>query len=130
MFQIVLQANFFNRCAVFLIYRLIVFLPVSWLKGIICPIHKRSDSPSNPKNYRPITLVSCFSKLFTSILNSRLNTYLEEFEILHENQAGFISSYSITDHVFVLHSLLEILKARKVKLFCCFVGFRKAFDSV
>ena len=103
-------------------------VPDSWLKGIICPIYKRSGNPSYPENYRPITLVSCFSKLFTSILNNRLNTCLEEFEILHENQAGFRSGYSTTDHVFVLHSLLEILKVRKIKHF--FVEFRKAFDSV
>ena len=103
-------------------------VPDSWLKGLICPIYKRSGNPSNPENYRHITLVSCFSKLFTSILNNRLNTCLEEFEILHENQAGFRSGYSTTDHVFVLHSLLEILKVRKIKLF--FVDFRKAFDSV
>ena len=51
----------------------------SWLKTIICPLYKRFGSP-NPENYRPITLVSCFSKLFSSILNSRLNTYLEEFK--------------------------------------------------
>ena len=56
-------------------------MPDSWLKELICPIYKRSGNPSNPENYRPITLVSCFSKLFTSILNNRLNMYLEEFEI-------------------------------------------------
>ena len=80
---------------------------------------------SNPENYRPITLISCFSKLFTSILNKRLNTYLEEFEILHENQAGFRSGYSTTDHVFVLHSLLEILKVRKIKLFVVLLTSKK-----
>lgn len=53
-------------------------LPDTWLKGIICPIYKHSGDPSSPENYRPITLVSCFSKLFTSILNNRFNAYLEE----------------------------------------------------
>ena len=45
-------------------------------------------------NYRPITIVSCLGKLFTAILNARLNDYTEEFMILKENQSGFKQSYS------------------------------------
>ena len=105
-------------------------IPETWLKGIICPIYKRSGSPTSPENYRPITLVSCLSKLFTSIISTRLNTFLETFEIMNENQAGFRANYSTTDHIFALHALIEILKARKTKLFCSFIDFRKAFDSV
>jgi hypothetical protein len=33
-------------------------------------------------------------KLFTAILNARLNDYTEEFMILKENQSGFRQSYS------------------------------------
>jgi hypothetical protein len=47
-------------------------------------------------NYRPITIVSCLGKLFTAILNARLNDYTEEFMILKENQSGkAISPYSV-----------------------------------
>ena len=84
----------------------------------------------NPENYRPLTLVSCFSKLFTPIISRRLQKFIDEYEILNENQAGFRSGYSTTDHIFALHYLIEILKARKIKLFCTFIDFRKAFDSV
>ena len=37
---------------------------------------------------------------------------------------------STLDHIFSLHALIEILKTRKQKLFCCFVDFSAAFDSV
>ena len=50
--------------------------------------------------------------------------------ILEENQAGFRSGYSTTDHIFVLQSLIELLKVKKMKLFCSFIDFSKAFDSV
>jgi hypothetical protein len=43
-------------------------------------------------NYRPITIVSCLGKLFTAILNARLNDYTEESMILKENQNGFRQS--------------------------------------
>ncbi|MEW8548549.1 MAG: reverse transcriptase family protein, partial [Candidatus Thiodiazotropha sp.] len=105
-------------------------LPDSWLEGIIKPIYKRKGDPLQPENYRPITILSCFGKLFTSVLNTRLQTFLEEYDILEENQAGFRAGYSTTDHIFVLHSLIELLKTRKIKLFCSFIDFSKAFDSV
>ena len=50
--------------------------------------------------------------------------------LLEENQAGFRAGYSTCDHVFSLHALIEILKAKKQKLFCSFIDFSKAFDSV
>ena len=106
------------------------FLPESWLEGIIRPIYKRKGDPHQPENYRPITILSCFGKLFTSILNSRLHKFLELNNILEENQAGFRSGYSTTDHIFVLQSLIELLKVKKMKLFCSFIDFSKAFDSV
>ena len=34
------------------------------------------------------------------------------------------------DHIFVLHTLTEIAKPQKRKLFCSFIDFSKAFDSV
>ena len=105
-------------------------LPDSWLEGIIKPIYKRKGDPLQPENYRPITILSCFGKLFTSVLNIRLQTFLEEYNILEENQAGFRAGYSTTDHIFVLHSLIELLKTKKMKLYCSFIDFSKAFDSV
>jgi hypothetical protein len=54
---------------------------------------------SDPKNYRPITIVSCFGKLFTSVLNNRLNKFSDQYHVILENQGGFIkisSSFSIS----------------------------------
>ena len=80
-------------------------------------IYKRGGDPTQPENYRPITILSCFGKLFTAILNSRLNSFIDHHDILNENQAGFRSGYSTTDHIFTLHILSEILKHNKKKLF-------------
>jgi hypothetical protein len=59
-------------------------------------------------NYRPITIVSCLGKLFTAILNARLNDYTEEFMILKENQSGFRQSYSTLDNIFSIFTLFQI----------------------
>ena len=41
-------------------------------KGTIFPICKRPGDPTNPEIYRPITMESCFSILFVSIVSARL----------------------------------------------------------
>ena len=56
--------------------------------------------------------------------------FSDEMLLIDENQCGFRSGYSTTDCMFVLHSFFEILKNKKKKLFCAFVEFEKAFDTV
>ena len=105
-------------------------IPESWSIGKIRPIFKNNGNPLDPNNYRPITILSCLNKLFTAVLNERLTNFIEYNEMLKENQAGFRKSYSTTDHIFSLYALTEILKSEKKKIFCSFVDFSKAFDSV
>ena len=105
-------------------------LPDVWLEGKIRPIFKNKGDRMNPDNYRPITILSCFSKLFTSILNNRLTKFLEIHTALNENQAGFRQGYSTTDHIFTLNALIELFKSKKKRLFCTFIDFSKAFDTV
>jgi hypothetical protein len=94
------------------------------------PIYKNKGNPLDPKNFRPITILSCLGKLFTAILNERLRVFSEEVFLLEENQFGFRKSYSTTNNIFTLFSFFEILKSKKKKLFCAFVDFEKAYDIV
>lgn len=61
----------------------------SWLTGVIVPIYKNKGNIQLPENYRPITLLSCLGKCFTSILNTRLTNFIEFNNLLNVNQAGF-----------------------------------------
>ena len=45
-------------------------------------------------------------------------------------QSGFRKGYSTLDNLCILHSLFNILENKKIKLYCTFVDFTKAFDSV
>ena len=58
------------------------------------------------------------------MLNNRLTDFLDKNEQLKENQAAFRKDYSTADHISVLNSLIEIMKASKKKLFCAFIDFR------
>jgi hypothetical protein len=56
------------------------FIPESWVVGNIIPIYKNEGDSNDPKNFRPITLVSCLGKLFRTIFSfsflkvQRMNT--------------------------------------------------------
>ena len=77
-----------------------------------------------------ITLVSCLSKIFTSILNERLKNWSENYDIISDAQFGFKAGNSTTDAIFVLHWLISRRIAKSKKLFCCFVDYQKAFDKI
>ena len=69
--------------------------PSQWSIGTIKPIYKKKGERVNPENYRQITLLSCIGKLFTSVLNNRLTKFLDEHDILSENQASLASTERI-----------------------------------
>lgn len=105
-------------------------IPSDWLVGTIKPIFKNKGSSTDAQNYRPITILSCLGKLFTSILNDRISKFLDANEMLCENQAGFRSGYSTCDHIFTINYLIQKLKSEKKKLYCSFIDFSAAFDSI
>lgn len=105
-------------------------LPDSWLLGNILPIYKNKGDIRNPENYRPITLLSCLGKLFTAVINNRLNKFSRERHLINDSQAGFRTGFSTADNIFIINSLIDILRSRSKKLFCAFIDFKQAFDTV
>jgi hypothetical protein len=105
-------------------------VPSSWSDGFIVPIYKNKGDCNNPDNYRGITILSCLGKLFTSVLNNRLNEFIVSYNLLGEEQAGFRKNYSTTDHMFNLKCLIDMYLCKKKRLFCAFIDYKKAFDSV
>jgi hypothetical protein len=103
--------------------------PVEWTKAIIIPLHKKGNI-ENPDNYRGISLLSILSKVFTGIINQRLNKWAEANDILSEAQAGFRKGRSTVDHIFTLNALIEKQFSRNMKLYVAFIDFRKAYDMV
>jgi hypothetical protein len=47
-----------------------------------------------------------------------------------KTKGGFRKGYSTTDNLFVIYMLISIMKNKKKKLYCAFIDFAKAFDSV
>ena len=64
------------------------------------------------------------------MLNKRLTDYLENNDIIGEEQAGFSKDYNTIDHIFVLKSIIELYLNQNKKLFCLFVDYSTAFDKI
>ena len=104
--------------------------PTHWNIDVIKPIYKRKGDKRSPANYRGITLTSCLGKLFTSILQSRLNKFIEQHNILNPEQFGFRSNSRTTDSLFILQQLINKYTKQHKKLYVGFIDYEKAFDSV
>ena len=48
--------------------------PAQWATGLIVPIYEKGDA-DDTNNSRGITLISCFAKLFTSVISNRLKIW-------------------------------------------------------
>ena len=105
-------------------------MPKNWCGGLITPVLK-SGKRSDPSNYRGICVSSCLGKLFCSILNQRLLKYVNSLNILHKSQIGSLPKNRTADHVLTLRTLIDkYVNCHHENVYTCFVGFRKAFDSV
>ncbi len=104
---------------------------MAWQKGIINPIPKSGDKdPRMPLNYRGITLTSHMYKIYCTILKFRLTKYLEDNNILVQEQNGFRKMRSCLDHIFSLISTIENIYERRQSTFVYFVDMQKAFDTI
>ena len=95
----------------------------------VIPIHK-GGSTQDVNNYRPISLLSIFDKIIENIMHKHLYAFLENHNILFQNQFGFRRNNST---VYVLAQITEIINESigKGKYGCViFIDVRKAFDTV
>ena len=74
--------------------------------------------------------MSHVGKLFTSVINTRLLKWCKEYSILTDAQFGFVPGYGTHDAIFALHSIVSKSLRKGKRLYCCFIDFVKAFDSV
>jgi len=95
----------------------------------VVPIFKKED-PLLCKNYRPISLLPIFSKIFEKLIYSRMYEYLDKNHLLYDKQFGFRSKHS-TSHALI--SLTETIKNHldnKELVSGVFIDLAKAFDTV
>ena len=95
----------------------------------IIALFKKGD-PELPSNYRPISILPLFSKLYEKVMHKRLYSYFSSLSLIYPLQFGFQPNLSIE------HALISMTETIKCTLdngkFGCgvFIDLQKAFDTV
>jgi hypothetical protein len=104
-------------------------VPSEYKDTILVNLYKKGD-PTDTNNYRGIALMSHVGKVLAKVYAMRLDLYVEEHNILPEEQCGFRRGRSTTDMMLVSRFLTEQAHLHKVDMFQIFVDLTKAYDSV
>ena len=95
-------------------------LPSEWKKPNVVLVHKKNDKLSL-KNYRPISLLPFFGKIFEIIIYNNTFEYLTTNKVISDNQSGFKPSDSSVNQLLsitheIYHSLNNGIGVRGVFL--------------
>ena len=74
--------------------------------------------------------MSSLGKLFTRIIDSRLKSWAEKYNVYIEAQSGFRANMSTVDNIFVLNGLITHVLNQGKQLYTLCVDYTKAFDYV
>lgn len=101
--------------------------PAEWKKARVTPIHKKDDE-SDVSNYRPISILSCFSKLFESLVYPAIAHHVEC--TISDHQHGFCRNRSTeTNLVSFISNLSRDVDAGS-QIDVIYTDFSSAFDKV
>ena len=105
-------------------------VPEQFKLAKVTPVFKKGGDPTNPTDYRPISLLIIFSKIIEKFVATNLKTYLFENNIIDQFQFGFQEGHS-TYHpmIHLLNSISEAMNNKEytIGIFC---DLQKAFDCV
>ena len=95
----------------------------------VVPIHK-GGSKTDVTCYRPISLLSSFSKIYEKVMHCRIVKFMEENRSLYDNQFGFRAGRSCEHALLAANNqLLDAINKNRVALLLM-IDFSKAFDLV
>ena len=102
--------------------------PSNLKQAKVIPVYK-SDDETELGNYRPISLLSIFNRIFEKLMYRQLKNFLVKRDILFKSQYGFREKHS-TQHAVI--DIVNIIQNNMdLKLFTCgiFLDLKKAFDT-
>ena len=103
--------------------------PKVFKTGKITPVFKKGNKECI-ENYRPVSILPVFGKVFEKIIYKRLYSFLSSNGVLHDQQFGFRKGHSTTH---ALHkSVNDITKsiANNKHVLGIFIDLSKAFDTL
>ena len=90
----------------------------------------KSGDATNPANYRPISTLSSFRKVFEKLIYNQLYNFLEKYSTLYKYQLGFWKGYSTEQAILEITDSLKKAMDKKLLTYGLFLDFSKALDTI
>ena len=105
------------------------YFPDELKTGKISPIYKK-DNEELLENYRPVSTLPIFGKIFEKLIFNRLYQFFEDNKTIYQNQYGFRKGHS-TNHAlnYSVNYIEKQMKSKKHTL-GIFIDLSKAFDTL
>ena len=133
-----IPAKIIKSVSVEIVYPLTVLFNLSMRDGIfpdqfkiakITPIFKKGNK-QEIKNYRPISVLPCLSKILERLIQDRLTEFLTQHQIISETQHGFQKQKSTTSAILSLtDNILDSFDKNQFTI-ALFLDLSKAFETV
>ena len=119
-----LLADIFNRCVSE------GYFPSELKNAKIIPLYKNKGSISDISNYRPISMLPVFAKIFEKLIHKSVSDFFNKNNLFCSNQFGFRNKHS-TFHALTsaVENLYESIENKNFTL-GIFIDFSRAFDTV
>ena len=100
-------------------------LPPRMLEGITTLLYKKGNR-SDPRNYRPITLLNNDYKLMMRVLTKRMNEAVVQF--VSSSQNGFVPDSFLQENLVRLQLVQQYIEQEDEEAMLIFADMEKAFD--
>ena len=104
-------------------------IPDEWRVAIITPIFKKG-SPSDPTNYRPVSLTCTCCKILESIITSEILNFLNQPHLITKHQHGFLSRHSTSTNLLECINDWTLSISNKKSIPIAYIDFKSAFDCI
>ena len=104
-------------------------VPLSLKIAKIIPIYKNGEK-HNTNNYRPISILPCFSKILERLVFNRLSQFTTHFHILSDKQFGFRPMHSTDMALIELVDNITNAFSNNLCAIGVFIDLSKAFDTI
>lgn len=105
-------------------------IPSVFKTGIIVPIPKGDKPKEIQDNYRGITLLSVFAKLYEKCIMLRLDEKLKANDVLSGMQGAAQNKSSSLHSAWLVREIISFNVEKNNDTFICLLDTKKAFDSV
>lgn len=106
------------------------YFPDGWKLAKVVPIQKAGKPLDKPQSYRPISLLSCVSKIYEKILKEKMIKIIEDHKLYPDEQFGFRRGHGTSHQVLRLCNIVKTNRAIGRSTGMILLDIEKAFDSV